>query len=108
MRPTTNRLTPTIAPHFKTFAAMWLARSHPDVSRSVTLPFRPLPWPFSGFTRGLPLRSLTQTSPSVAVLHGALTARWLARHAVAYDVRPDQVVPTACLAYLELVDADLA
>src|SRR4051812_5536600 len=108
MAPTTNRLAPTIAPHFSTLPAMWLARSHPEVSRSLTLPFLPVPWPFSGFTRRPPRGIAASQSPSVGVLHCALATRRLARNAVADDVRADQVVPAARLAHLELVDADLA
>src|SRR6478609_9167466 len=96
--PAMNRNPPTIAPHLRTLPAMWFTRSQPDVSRSLILPFLPDPSPFSGFT----------APPLVVVLDRALTARRLARHTVADDVRLDEMVPAARLAHLENVDPDLA
>src|SRR3954453_3370717 len=43
---------PTIDPHLSVFSAMNFARVRPEVSRSFTFPFLPLPLPFGGFEPG--------------------------------------------------------
>src|SRR3954447_2881660 len=43
---------PTIDPHLSAFSAMNFARVRPEVSRSFTFPFLPLPLPFGGFEPG--------------------------------------------------------